>query len=94
MNNSDQIRIKIQDSLSANAFNEGSRLHQGKYDKVTSLIDDQLNIAEKYPNKLDEFSKLGEVIYRSHNTISISIFGDRGVGKTSFLLSMQKISKR
>ena len=51
-------------------------------------------IAEKYPNKLDEFSKLGEVIYRSHNTISISIFGDRGVGKTSFLLSMQKISKR
>ena len=60
MNNSDQIRIKIQDSLSANAFNEGSRLHQGKYDKVTSLIDDQLNIAEKYPNKLDEFSKLGE----------------------------------
>jgi hypothetical protein len=29
MNNSDQIRIKIQDSLSANAFNEGSRFHQG-----------------------------------------------------------------
>lgn len=92
MNNSDQIRIKIQDSLSANAFNEGLRLYQGKYDKVTYLIDDQINIAEKYTNKLDEFSKLGEVIYRSHNTISI--FGDRGVGKTSFLLSMQKISKR
>lgn len=92
MNNSDQIRIKIQDSLSANAFNEGLRLYQGKYDKVTYLIVDQINIAEKYPNKLDEFSKLGEVIYRSHNTISI--FGDRGVGKTSFLLSMQKISKR
>lgn len=85
MNNFNQIRIKIQDSLSANAFSEGSRLHQGKYDKVTSLIYDQLNIVEKCPNKLD-------VIYRSHNTISI--FGDRGVGKTSFLLSMQKISKR
>ena len=88
MNNSDQIRIKIQDSLSANAFNEGSRLHQREYDKVTSLIDGQLNIAEKYPNKLEEFSKLGEVIYRSHNTISI--FGDRGVGKTSFLLSLRE----
>lgn len=43
MNNSDQIRIKIQDSLSANAFNEGSRLHQREFDKVTSLIDGQLS---------------------------------------------------
>ena len=61
MNNSDQIRIKIQDSLSANAFNEGSRLHQREFDKVTSLIDGQLNIAEKYPNKLEECLSLKKV---------------------------------
>ena len=76
------ITIKLSNSLSANVFGEQERIHHKAFDKVLSLIDRQSACLDNNynPEKLDD-------IHRCNN--AISIFGERGVGKTSFLMSLR-----
>ena len=78
------ITIKIRDSLSANGFREGERVHHKALVKVQLLIKEQQEAARNY-HPLDR----NEGIKRCYN--AISVFGERGVGKTSFLMSLRQI---
>lgn len=79
------ITIKLKESLSANGFREGERVHHKALDKVQLLIKEQLEAARNY-HPLD---RNADGIKRCYN--AISIFGERGVGKTSFLMSLRQI---
>lgn len=74
------ITIKLSNSLSANKFGEEERIHHKAFEKVLDLIDDQKNACLNYnPEEEDGFRRCNN---------AISIFGERGVGKTSFLMSL------
>lgn len=74
------ITIKLSNSLSANKFGEEERIHHKAFEKVLDLIDKQKDACLNYdPEEEDGF-------HRCNN--AISIFGERGVGKTSFLMSL------
>lgn len=76
-----KITIKLSNSLSANKFGEEERIHHKAFEKVLNLIDEQKGACLNYdPEEEDGFR-------RSNN--AISIFGERGVGKTSFLMSLR-----
>lgn len=76
-----KITIKLSNSLSANKFGEEERIHHKAFEKVLNLIDEQKDACLNYdPEEEDGFR-------RSNN--AISIFGERGVGKTSFLMSLR-----
>ena len=74
------IVIVLNDSTYAHAFGEGNRIHQHEYERAIRLIDGQITMFAAYSAK-------ASVLYdRFHNTISV--FGGRGTGKTSFLHSI------
>lgn len=76
-----KITIKLSNSLSANKFGEEERIHHKAFEKVLDLIDDQKDACLNYnPEKEDGFRRCNN---------AISIFGERGVGKTSFLMSLR-----
>ena len=78
--NKNKVLIDLSDSTYAHGFAEQNRIHQVEFDAAVSLIENQINqISSK---KTYEQS----VLNRVHNTISI--FGDRGTGKTSFIRSL------
>ena len=86
-NSKKQVLIDLSDSTHAHSFAEQNRIHQVEFETAISLIESQINKIEKvrrYDNN---------VLNRVHNTISI--FGDRGTGKTSFITSLfDEIEKR
>lgn len=83
------ITIKLKDSLSANGFHEGERVHYKAFEKVRLLIKEQLEEAKIYNPKVR--IREGEGIKRCNN--AISVFGERGVGKTSFFVVFAPILK-
>lgn len=80
-----QITIKLSDSLVANQFGDGERIHYKAFDKAKRLIEAQLRAAIVYKSYL---SNGASNIKRSYH--AISVFGERGVGKTSFLMSLRE----
>ena len=81
------VLIDLSDSTYAHSFAEQNRIHQVEFDAAVSLVENQIKRIDK--NKTNE----KHVINRVHNTISI--FGDRGTGKTSFIRSLfDEIEKR
>lgn len=85
--NKNSVLIDLSDSTYAHGFTERNRIHQVEFDAVVSLVENQIN---KIPKQ--KFYKKG-MLDRVHNTISI--FGDRGTGKTSFIRSLfDEIEKR
>lgn len=87
MEQKETVKIVIENSLSTKSFEEGFRIHRREYEKVSSMIDKQLNLAREYRKELAKMTEDDE-INRSYSTISV--FGERGVGKTSFLLSLRE----
>ncbi len=86
-NNKKKVLIDLSDSTYAHSFAEQNRIHQVEFDAAVSLVVNQIKRIGK--NKTNE----KHVINRVHNTISI--FGDRGTGKTSFIRSLfDEIEKR
>ena len=85
--NKNSVLIDLSDSTYAHGFTERNRIHQVEFDAVVSLVENQIN---KIPKQ--KVYKKG-MLDRVHNTISI--FGDRGTGKTSFIRSLfDEIEKR
>ena len=77
-----EITINLDNSLYTNSFSENERIHGKAFARAKQLIDSQIRVAEeKYGNEPNESNFL-----RQYNTISI--LGERGVGKTSFLMSL------
>ena len=74
-NTTNEITIYLQESSNTRAFEDKNRVHEEQFQKVTGWIDKAIN------RKTDQYERLQE---------TISIFGSRGSGKTSFLLSLIK----
>lgn len=86
-NNKKKVLIDLSDSTYAHGFEEQNRIHQVEFDAAVNLVVKQINRIPEQRNY-----KLG-MLDRVHNTISI--FGDRGTGKTSFIRSLfDEIEKR
>ena len=86
-NKRNKVLIDLLDSTYAHSFEEQNRIHQVEFDAAVNLVVNQIN---RIPEQKDY--KIG-MLDRVHNTISI--FGDRGTGKTSFIRSLfDEIEKR
>lgn len=84
------ITIDIKRSLSARKFSEEERVHHDAFNRACGLIDAQLNeirLGDTTSYDETDGELEGTAIARKYGTISV--FGDRGVGKTSFLLSIR-----
>ena len=76
--------INITDSLNANSFDNQHRIQTEAYDLVSNLIKDSAAKAKKAKT-----NKAENKTYHEHN--SIFIMGNRGSGKTTFLLGVRKL---
>lgn len=86
-NKRNKVLIDLSDSTYAHSFEEQNRIHQVEFDAAVNLVVNQINRIPEQKNY-----KMG-MLDRVHNTISI--FGDRGTGKTSFIRSLfDEIEKR
>lgn len=86
-NKRNKVLIDLSDSTYAHSFEEQNRIHQVEFDAAMNLVVNQINRIPEQKNY-----KMG-MLDRVHNTISI--FGDRGTGKTSFIRSLfDEIEKR
>ena len=86
-NKRNKVLIDLLDSTYAHSFEEQNRIHQVEFDAAVNLVVNQINRIPEQKNY-----KMG-MLDRVHNTISI--FGDRGTGKTSFIRSLfDEIEKR
>lgn len=79
-NCSKEVIITLSESTYAHYFKSGTRVHEYEYNRVFKMIEQQLMKAID-TKVTDEEKPYG--LIRHHNTISI--FGGRGSGKTSFL---------
>ena len=86
-NNKNIVLIDLSDSTYAHGFDEQNRIHKVEFDAAVALVENQIQkISGKRASK-------GKVLCRVHNTISV--FGERGTGKTSFITSLfDEIEKR
>ena len=75
------ITINLAESTYAHGFNENELIHKDEFDAVMNLI------RGRYGSVKPDDNDSGHVIHR-YNTISV--FGERGSGKTSFLYSVVK----
>ena len=75
------ITINLAESTYAHGFNENELIHKDEFDAVMNLI------RGRYDSVKPDDNDSGHVIHR-YNTISV--FGERGSGKTSFLYSVVK----
>lgn len=77
-----EIIIDLNDSMYAHGFQSGNQLHAENFEKCIELIKSQLQKAIKAdPQKND-----GVVLNHDYDTIGV--FGERGSGKTSFMVSL------
>lgn len=78
------IIIKLNNSLCARGFSSDERIHNNAFVRTVDMINKQIEKAEKI-NDIDQLK--GDDIIRTYETISV--FGERGAGKTSFLMSLR-----
>lgn len=99
MDSKKSITVVLNKSVHAQSFPGSELIHQNEFEHAKKLIDEQIELAKEIKStesqgddydrdfQSDEIRKRTEFrIKRYHNTISI--FGDRGTGKTSFLSSL------
>ena len=73
-----QITICLEESKYAHGFNQENNIHSFNFNRVLSLIDHQ--VSKKGGQK--------SIYSVDHQYNTISIFGNRGTGKTTFILSI------
>ena len=79
-----QITICLEESKYAHGFDQENNIHSFNFNRVLSLIDNQ--VSKKGGQK--------SIYSVDHQYNTISIFGNRGTGKTTFILSiLQQIQK-
>lgn len=75
-----EIIIDLDNSLYAHGFTSGQQIHQEDLDKAIGIIRNQI---EQY-----KVSEDADDVFLSHIYRTIGVFGDRGSGKTSFMISL------
>jgi len=78
-----EIIIEIESSTDASAYELGQIIHKNEFDTVCELIKDKIDFAKHNFERLANSSEL-----EKNNTISV--FGARGTGKTSFLKTIKQ----
>lgn len=85
MEDKKKIVIDLRNSLYAHAFTNEQQLHQDDMEKAMGLIQSQLGV---------EDVKEDTDVFLDHRYHTIGVFGDRGSGKTSFLISLLNKCKK
>ena len=78
------ITINLNNSLCARGFNSEERIHNVAFNRAIKMIDKQISKAEEIVNVATVNC---EDMIRTYETISV--LGERGAGKTSFLMSLR-----
>ena len=73
-----QITICLEESKYAHGFDQENNIHSFNFNRVLNLIDNQ--VSKKGGQK--------SIYSVDHQYNTISIFGNRGTGKTTFILSI------
>lgn len=81
MDTKNAIVIDLENSSYAHGFKSENMIHQLDIDKADEIICKQLNQIREQDEDGD-----GVILHHKYNTIAV--FGDRGSGKTSFLISL------
>lgn len=81
------IVIDLDNSQYAHGFQNENQIHQKDLDKAICLIRQQVR-------QINQEDEVNNCIFLSHNYRTIGIFGDRGSGKTSFLISLLEKCKQ
>ena len=82
------ITIKLNNSLCARGFSSDERIHNKAFGRTVDMINKQITKAEEITD-IEQLN--GNDIIRSYETISV--LGERGAGKTSFLMSLRDVYK-
>ena len=82
------ITIKLNNSLCARGFSSDERIHNNAFGRTVDMINKQITKAEEITD-IEQLN--GNDIIRSYETISV--LGERGAGKTSFLMSLRDVYK-
>lgn len=82
-----EITLDVSSSLHTRGFDANERIHSKGFGRVKTLIRSQLEKAKDF-NENNLITEDNTDFARYYNTIFV--FGERGVGKTSFLLSLRK----
>lgn len=77
------VLIKLAESDFARSYAGNERIHQGEMAHATELLDEQLERAKAIKRSVDD-----DAVFLTHQYNTISIFGARGTGKSSFLYSL------
>lgn len=80
------IVIDLEKSLFAHGFSEHNLIHREEMDKAMEIISKQI---KQISDKEEVYD-----VYLEHNYRTIGVFGDRGSGKTSFLISLLQLCKK
>lgn len=86
--NSKKITIDLLTSTSAHGFESGFQLHEAELNDCIELIRNQIHKASSFYTNEDD------CVVLTHDYETIGIFGDRGSGKTSFMMSLLQECKR
>lgn len=82
------ITIKLNNSLCARGFSSEERIHNNAFERTVGMINKQIEKAEEI-NGIEQLK--GNDMIRTYETISV--LGERGAGKTSFLMSLRDVYK-
>jgi predicted AAA+ superfamily ATPase len=83
-----QIKVIIEKSQNASSFDRGESFFKEELDQAKELISNFVKKIKSEEDNKQEKYKNQEGYFHQHNTIAI--LGPRGVGKTSFLLSLKE----
>ena len=75
-----KIIVDLDNSLFARGFGKDNLIHQEELNKAMDIISKQIEQISDNKETSD--------VYLEHNYRTIGVFGDRGSGKTSFLISL------
>ena len=82
----DTIILDLYESLNARAFDEKSSFYQAELDRAVERVKETLKVLEKAAKDKENRAHCEKTTLHSHE--ALGILGERGTGKTSFILSL------
>lgn len=83
-----KVTIVLEESKYAHDFDESQNIHIIEYKRVKELVDNQINQITKNSQTSEDDKEAPKKIGILHQHNTISIFGGRGSGKTTFILNI------
>lgn len=88
-----EVIIDLDNSLYARGFNNNDQIHLNNLEKAQLIIKEHYDLINKAEDEKKK-RKEDDCIYMDHQYRTIAILGDRGSGKTSFLITLLEKCKR